>query len=340
MRFVYLIPITIFTLSITFFPGKAWSLKKKVAQSGMTYLAISPGARLSSMGDASVAAVSGIDAVFYNPAVLADLTGKAGCINQVNWLVETKLYTLAAAFSLKNWGALALDFVYMDYGRFTRTQPVDQAIDPRGFLILGDFSVDEFSTGLTYAYRISDRFAFGLKIKHVYEDLGMAPIVSIVKTDTVQLKKNWHLNHWGIDFGTIYHTGFKSLTFAMSLRNFSTDMKYWYEEFQLPLCLRMGLALDLMQAVLPENKDFTVNLAVDALHPSDYLERIHVGTELVYLKRYALRAGYQFNHDVETFSLGCGFQFQLGSVTTQLDYAYTNAQFFKDISRFSLQFIF
>jgi len=321
-------------------PNQAWALKKKVAQSGMTYLAISTSARMSAMGDASVATVTGIEGAFYNPATLADIETLAGALNQVNWLVDTKLYSLALGGKIGPWGSLALDLVYMDYGKFVGTQPVDVAINPRGFIFTGDFSVEDYSIGLSYGYRISDRFAFGLKVKTIHEDLGEAAILQIVETDTVGIKKNWSLNHWGMDFGTIYYTGFKSLAFAMSLRNFSTDMKYWFEEFQLPICLRMGISMDITDFLPGMSEDYQFNVALDATHPNDYLERVHIGGEAVYQKRYALRGGYQFNHDVENFSLGFGLKHEFNGVATIIDYSFTNADYFDNINRFTIQFAF
>ncbi len=316
------------------------AFKKKVAQSGMTYLAISADARQSAMGDAATASVLGVNGVFYNPAVLADIPTFAFGMNQVNWLINTKLYSLAGAGRIGRWGTVALDLVYMDYGKFTRTWPVSTSEDPRGFKILGDFSVEDYAFGLSYAYRISDRFACGVKVKYIHEDLGTAPIMTIVNTNQISVDRNWQIDHWGMDFGTIYYTGFKSLAVAMSLRNFSTDMKYWYEDFQLPLCLRIGLAMDLVALTPAYHDDWALNVAIDATHPNDYTERIHLGTELVYLKHYALRAGYQFNHDVETYALGLGILFRVDDLTANLDYAFTGARYLQDIHRFSIQFSF
>lgn len=337
LKIFNIILLVVFLLQL---PTSLFAFKKKVAQSGMTYLSIGTSARLSAMGDASTAAVEGIDGALYNPAVLADLKGFTGALNQVNWLVDTKLYSLVGAGSLGRWGTIALDLVYMDYGKFIGTKPVDTAVDPRGFIFTGDFSVQDFAVGFSYAYRINDRFAFGFKTKFVHEDLSDASIRTIIKTDTVDLKKNWALDHWGLDFGTTYNTGFKSLTFSMALRNFSTDMKYWYEEFQLPLMLRMGLCMNAAEIFAPPDENFKFNLAVDAMHSNDFLERIHYGAELIFLRQYALRGGYQLNHDVENFALGFGVKLKLAGVTTQLDYAYTHATYFKDISRFSIQFSF
>ncbi len=326
---------------------RAMAAKKKVAQSGMTYLAIGPSARLAAMGDASVASAFGIVGSFYNPAVLTEIDHAAAAVNQVSWLVDTHLYTAAFALSFGDYGTVAFDWINMDYGNIPGTRRVDKSINPNGYVLTGNVGAQDYSFGMSYAKRVSDRFSFGLKFKYVYENLVDAAIVIDEVTDPktgevtkIRRKENWSLRHWGMDFGTIYHTGFRGLRFGMSMRNFSTDMKYWYEAFQMPMELRMGIAVDMAQMISPgqHNSEFLVD--VDAMHPSDYTERVHIGAEWLYLKKFALRAGYQFNHDVETLSWGIGLKFGYFGVKSQLNYAYTFTRYFKDVNRFSLIFEF
>ena len=330
-------------LSIT---HNAWPKKKKVAQSGMTYLAISMGARESAMGDAGTAIVKGLNGMWHNPSVLADIDRFAVSFNQVSWLVDTKLYGVAAAYSLGNWGTVGIDLTYMDFGEIMGTRLVDKSVDYRGFIVTGDIGVEDYAIGLSYARRINDKFAIGFKIKRLHESLGSARYVWNVENEgTAEEKKyykekEWSLDDWGLDFGSVYNIGWKDLTFAMTMQNFSRDMKYWYEEFQTPMCLRMGLAMDVSQLFMPGNADLAVNFAVDALHANDFTERVHLGSEIVYLKRFALRGGYKFNHDVESFTFGIGMNFTVAGFSAALDYAYTSANYFKDINRFSIHFSF
>lgn len=320
--------------------------KKKVAQSGMTYLAISMGARETAMGDASCAIVKGINGMWHNPAVLADIDHFAVAINQVNWLVDTKLYGAALAYSLGNLGTVAMDITYMDFGEILGTRRVDKSVNYRGFIVTGDIGVEDYAIGFSYSKRINNKFALGFKVKRLHERLGNARYVWSVENEGTENEvkhyrvKNWKLENWGLDFGTIYNIGWKSLTFAMTMQNFSPDMKYWYEEFQLPMSLRMGIAMDVADLFFQNNENLAFNVAFDALHPNDYTERIHVGSELIFMKRFALRGGYKFNHDVESLTLGLGMNFELAGVTTIFDYAYTSANYFKDINRFSIQFAF
>jgi hypothetical protein len=333
----------IIIISLLFISGLNAQMKK-VAQSGMTYLAISLGARESAMGNASVASVRGVQGLFYNPAVLAAIEGFAVTANQVNWLADTKLYGLGAAARLGRYGTVGFDVVYMDYGQIVGTRRVDRSVDERGFVITGDINVEEYALGVAYAYPVNDKFSFGAKIKFVHEDLGDVPIAVGVIDQEAQLyeyeDRDWSLNHWGFDVGAHYLIGYKDLAFAIALQNYSGDMTYWTEAFQMPLVIRMGLVMDVSELFMPQNENFNINTTIDAVNPNDYTGRIHIGSEIEYLKIFSLRGGYQFNHDVESFSLGFGVKFDYQGYVGVLDYAYTSAEFFKDINRFSLSFYF
>ena len=298
----------------------SWAIKNKVAQSGMTYLTLSMGARETAMGDACTATTRGINGMWHNLAVLADIKKRMVGFNRVNWLIDTKLYGLALAWSLKNWGTVAVDITYMDFGTIMGTKRVDKSVDPRGFILTGDIGVEDYSIGMAYSRRINDRFAFGLKVKRLHERLGRASYIVSEYDDPAtgekirtRTERDWEIGDWGLDFGTIYDLGWKSLTFGMAIQNFSRDMKYWEEAFQTPLVMRMGLAMDVTDLFLDsKNKPAGFNIAIDALHPNDHTEQVHVGGELTYLDNFALRAGYKFDHEVESLTVGLGLCFDYG----------------------------
>jgi hypothetical protein len=316
--------------------------KKRLGQSGVTYLAISVCARESGMGDAGTATVQGINGMWHNPSVLADVEGLKISLNHVHWLVDTRLSGAALAYTIKNWGTFALDLTYMDYGEVMGTKAVDRSIDPRGYILTGDLGIKDYAIGFAYSRRINEKFSFGLKIKRIHENLGTASYVTDEYQDPesgewirTRDEKEWKLNDWGLDFGTVYNVGWKGLTVAMVMQNLSRDLKYFYEEFQLPLTLKMGIAMDMAQLFLPTEKDIRMLIAVDAIRPIDYSERIHIGSEFILKNIFALRAGYKFNHDVESLTLGIGVNFELAGIPFTIDYAYTKADYFKDVNRFS-----
>ncbi len=327
--------------------GSVSAMKNKVAQSGMTYLAISMSSRETAMGDAGTAITKGINGLWHNPAVLADIKRFSIALNQVDWLIDTKLYGTAFAASLGKWGAIGVDITYMDYGEIIGTRVVDKSVDYRGFVLTGDIGVEDYAVGLAYARRINDKFSLGVKVKRLHERLGRASyVVSEYEDPTTGEKirtrkeKEWKLNDWGLDIGTTYDVGWKGLTFAMAMQNFSRDMKYWNEEFQTPMLLRMGMAMDVTNLFMDPSKSMGLLISVDALHPNDHTERMHVGAELSYLQNYCLRAGYKFNHEVESLTAGFGAQFNLSGLQGSIDYAYGTADYFEDVHRFSIIFSF
>ncbi len=333
--------ITIILLIISFF-NVNFGQQKKAGQSGMTYLSISLGARESAMGNASVASVSGTQGLFYNPGTMTELSGFGLAMNHVSWIADTKVYGFGAAYGSDVYGTIGIDLVYMDYGRIPGTRRVDKSVNERGFILTGDLNISDYAVGIAYAYPVNDLFSFGLKYKFIHENLGTAAIAikEIDKENGIYEyeTRDWNLNHWGFDFGAFYKVGYEDLVLGVALQNFSTDMKYWTEVFQLPLVLRMGMAMDIARVILPDQNNIEINTTFDILHPIDYTERVHVGTELVYAKMFALRAGYKFNYDVEDFSFGVGVKFDLQGYEGSFDYSYTHVEFFENINRLSLNF--
>ncbi len=337
----------ILILTLVLLSNQVLAIKNKVAQSGMTYLAISMAGRETAMGDAGTAASRGINGLWHNPAVLADIKRYSAVMNQVNWLIDTKVYGAAIAASLGKWGVVALDVTYMDYGEIMGTKRVDKSVDYRGFILTGDIGVRDYAIGLAYARRINDKFAMGFKLKRLHERLGKASYVVSEYDDPVtgekvrtRREKDWQLNDWGLDIGTSYNVGWKSLTLAMAMQNFSRDMKYWYEEFQTPMVLRIGMCMDATDLFMDRDKSVGLLVSVDALHPSDHTEQVHAGAEFSYLQNLYLRAGYKFNHEVESLTAGLGVKFDYSGVQGEFDYAYGSADYFEDIHRFSITFSF
>lgn len=340
IRYLFLL-VTTFLFSVQ---STNYAQMKKVGQSGMTYLAISLGARESAMGNASVASVSGTQGMFYNPATLTSLENIGVVLNHVSWIADTQLYGFGAAYSFGDYGTLGLDMIYMDYGDIMGTRRVDKSVDERGFITTGNLNIQDYSIGVSYGFPVNELFSVGLKLKYVHEDLGSVPIAVKEIDQANQIyeyeDREWVINNWGFDFGAYYKIGYKDLVLGVAFQNYSPDMKYWTEHFQLPLVLRMGLAMDIMKFWNDEGGDFELNTSFDVLHPIDYTERVHIGTELAFKKMFFLRAGYKFNYDTEDFSFGLGFNFDFGGVGATLDYAYTHVEFFNSVNRLSLNFNF
>ena len=107
------------------------------------------------------------------------------------------------------------------------------------------------------------------------------------------------------------------------------------DAFQLPLTFLMGAAVDLFE-VLAMNGDNTLLFALDALHPRDYTERLHIGAEFGFMDMAFVRAGYKFNYDVESLSLGGCVKFSLAGIDLRADVAYSMIEYFDNVMKFTV----
>jgi hypothetical protein len=162
---------------------------------------------------------------------------------------------------------------------------------------------------LAYARKISSQFSIGGQIRYLYEYYGSNIIVT---TDGDEVSVDNQIGTLSFDLGTRYHTDFKSLAFSMTIQNFSPDIKYHYESFSPPLIFKIGVSMDLLDLINNPSRSQLL-LAVDALHPRDYSERINVGLEYDYLGMFKLRSGYRYNYDEGDFTFGGGLRYPLRS---------------------------
>ncbi len=312
--------------------------RKKLAQTGFKFLSLSTDSRATSMGTAVTAVENGATAMFYNPSTMAynknmvDATiGTVGWIADINYVYGGISY----APDFGNYGVFGFSFTSVDYGAFIGTVV---APNEMGYLETGVFSPSAYAFGVSYAKALSDKFAVGGSVKYTKQDLGQA-VTDIDATGKYTTENN-SLNAVAFDFGILYRTGFKSLSFAMNVRNFSTEIKYKEETFQLPLTFRIGLAMDVSDFMPEYQKYHSLLVSVDATHPRDYSEQICVGLEYTFMKTFVLRAGYTSPSDDYNFSTGFGVKFGDDIVKYGLDYSYTNFQTFNDVHRITFNVSF
>lgn len=303
---------------------------KKVAQTGMKWLSIPIGARASAMGGAFTAMAGGTESVFWNPAGIAHSEGHTILVNQTQWIADISVFSSALTFDAGKFGMIGASLTNVDWGTLNGTRRADTDV---GYEETGTFSPTNFAVGLSYGKKVSSLFSFGVQIKYIYENLGSNSEGSFDEPSEYTAE----MNVVAMDVGTLYYTGYKDLRFGMSLQNFSPEVKYLAEYFPLPLTFRFGLAMDLM-TMIDEDSDHKVTLAVDALHPRDYSERLHFGGEYQYKNLLFLRMGYKTNYDEESISFGGGINVVLSNLMLSINYSYLTFDHFDAVNMISLDF--
>ena len=308
---------------------------QKLAQTGMKFLSTSLDARANGLGDALTSVEGNSISLFYNPAGMAHVKKMLDVsFGQVNYIADIKYIFGAVAYQpgQGEWGVFGVSFVSVDYGDLLGTI---RAENEQGFLDVGMFSPVGFSFGLGYSKAITSQFSVGGHAKYVKQDLtgGFMNFTSDEVGVAIEAAKSLMV----FDFGVLYNTGFKSLNLGMSIRNFSQEISYIRESFQLPLMFNIGLSMNLMDLADYDQNVHSLLLTVDAKHPRDYPEQLAFGAEYVFMDMFAMRAGYSFPNDEHGFSAGLGFHKAISDYSFGIDYSYTPFGVFDDVHRFTIQ---
>lgn len=306
--------------------------------SAANFLKIGVGSRPMAMGDAAIATINSAEALYWNVAALTRTEGEFSlAVSSMDWLVDTRNSYFAAAYNWESIGSFGIDVQYLDYGKIEETTVYDQNGTGRYL------SANDFMIGFGYARELTDRFAFGLKVKYINETIAEASG-----------------DAFAVDLGAVFVTTFFNNNFrlAASLSNFGTklqfkgrDLSVTYSipdnpsnkqipadlstiEWDLPLLLRFGVSNYFI-----DNEDVSLLVAYDVLDSRDYEVRHNVGAELGLYKMVYLRGGYKFNYDEVTYTVGMGLDFKnIIDYNLKFDYLFLNYGDFGSLNEFSLIF--
>ncbi|MCI0511918.1 PorV/PorQ family protein [candidate division KSB1 bacterium] len=336
-----LIYLLIAVLGVVASVAPAFAEKKKLAQTGFQFLSVPIDARAAGMGEALTSVANNSTALFHNPANMALMNTFADLgLNQNKWIADIQYSS--GSFAINPWngryGVIGFSLLSVNYGDMMGTM-VDESL-AKGYRKTGLFSPSAFTVGLGYAKALTDRFAVGGHIRYVRQELGAStlPLGAVVAgTPPTTASTENSVDVMALDFGTIYRTDFKSLVFGMTVQNFSQEIKYQREGFQLPLTFKIGISMNVLDFFLENARLHALLISIDALHPRDYSERVNIGAEYLLLQMLAVRAGYMYNYDERDFTIGLGIQKNFGNRGLSLDYAYTPFGVFDNVSRMSVR---
>jgi len=331
---IILFGLLMFLFTLAIIPAQAKD--RKLAQTGMKFLSVAPDARSSALSSALTAMNGTSTSLFYNPSTMAGMAPTFHVsLGQLKWIADINYVYATAAFkpAQGNYGVFGISFLSVDYGDFLGTVRAD---NEQGYIDTGVFQPSAFSFGLGYARSLTDKFAVGGQVKYVKQNLTGG--VKGFDAGEVADAKNFDIGVMAYDFGLVYKTGYKSLQLGMNIRNFSAEIKYIRESFQLPLTFKMGVSINMMDFTDIENQQLF--LSVDYVHPRDFEEQIDAGLEYILYNSLALRLGYTAPTDEQGISLGAGFQKDILDYNLGIDYAYTSFGVFNNVHRFSFQFAF
>jgi hypothetical protein len=303
--------------------------EKKLAQTGYQFLSVNSDARAAALAGAMTTVDMGSASLFYNPAAMAMMPAFLDAMaSQNTFIADIKHNTFSLALNpgKNQFGVFGISAQAVDYGEMQGTMVW---ANDRGYVDTHVFNPSAFFVGVGYAKALSAKFSVGGQVKYTAQQLGKS---NVQMTDSLMTKK-YRTNAVAMDFGTLFNTGFRDVKFGMTVRNFSNEIKYVDESFQLPLTFSIGLTANVMNFISKELPHHNLEVYIDWAHPRSYPEYLNLGLEYSFVKKFFLRYGFEQNRDESSSSVGFG----INAFGLQFDYSYTPMKTFEDIQRFTLR---
>lgn len=301
------------------------------SKSGTTiaqFLAIEPGARQAGMGNTGVALYEGIQAVYYNPGALGQLSGPALQFTHSDWYAGINYDYAAGALPLKGVGTLFASVTALNSGDIeVRTVNAPLGTGER-------YTVSDVALGLGYGRQITSRFGAGLQLNYVNESIWHSSSQLL----TMNVGTTYRLTEDGLRLGaSIANLGTRARFDGRDLAilfdgdpdlygdNSSLPGALGTDPFPVPILFRVGLSYP--GTIAPGQK---ILLMADAFHPSDNTESVSLGAEYSLRQFLAVRAGWQnlFLEDSDVgLTLGVGVGGRIGDSRFQFDYAWADHKY-------------
>lgn len=231
------------------------------------FLKLGAGARGTGMGGAFTAVTDGTDSVYWNPAGLNKVEGRALSVMHAAWFEGISYDWASYAQQVNDIGTVGIGIQYLSYGSITGT-------DSTG-LETGSFSPSDIALTLSCARNYLG-FDLGASVKY---------ISSRIKNSA---------SAFALDLGAQYALD-KKITLGAAVQNLGTAMKFRNDEVSLPLNVRIGGAYAVRSYW---------NVAVDVNAPVDYDPSLGLGTEYFYKINSEMKAAGRLGYSTGSKDTG------------------------------------
>jgi hypothetical protein len=302
--------------------------------SGSTFEKLGVGARAAGMGGAFSALADDISALYWNPAGIARLKGINVSATYTQWYAGITHNFIGAVLPISDRYRFGVSLIVLDNGSLSKATIQKDAN-------AGTYNANDLAFGITLAGALTDRFSFGATVKYIRSS------ILDLSADGI-----------GFDAGSLYQTDFYHMKISLALTNLGPDRNFQgnslaivasdptfnstarpadallvTSNFSLPLAFRIGLATDVFQGQMQDQK---LNVAFDFAAHSDGPESYNIGGEYIWNDIIAFRAGYGFNQDQLGLGLGAGFKYKSEDFMGNIDYSINTTKNFGLINRLSI----
>ena len=322
------------------FTAAAVFAQDRAGTSAAPELLIPVGAKYEATAGSANAFVTGVDAIYWNPAGLDMEKSTGGALfSYRQYIAGIGISYLAVGGRFGDLGSIAVSLRSFNIGTISVT--TEDQPDGTGEQLNPTF----FTGGITYSKRLTDRISIGATMNLIDESFGNVSGSAI-----------------GFDFGVQYENlvGINGLGLGVAVKNVGTEMKYggsglyvqatipsagiglsYYKveaaSFQLPSVIDIGLGY---KKSLDDNNSLEV---MGTFENNNFgIDEYRVGADYGFMKTIDIRGGYLFSQTGGAFSSSAGnvslfegWSFGAGVDLTKLtglglsfEYAYVPARYF------------
>jgi len=273
--------VVLFCVLCGFFTSSAFS-----AETGAAFLKIGVGARPLGMGGGYIAIADDVNAIYWNPGGLAQLTKREISAMHNEWIDDLKYEFVGLALPItrmdtdkrnelariKNLGTLAFGIAYLRMGEMEKRGENREKLNET-------FTAYDFAGTISYSRLISPKSSIGINLKIIHQ--------------AIEEEK---ANGFAFDLGTLYRFTAYPLTAGLVIQNLGPKMKFINEEYNLPLTISAGLAYKILGICNfgdPAKAVIGINVTYGIFEKRT---EFGIGTEYWLLNTLALRGRYSVSN--------------------------------------------
>jgi len=311
--------------------------KDRTGTAASPELLIPVGARGVAMGGSPMASVSGVDAIYWNPAGVVRASNSFELMfSNMTYFADMNVVYAAAAVKAGSIGSFALHLKALSVGDIKETT-VDFP-DGTGAI----YSPSYVNVGLTYSSQLIDRVSIGATATY------MSHTIMSVSESGIAL--NFGIQYVGL--------GLQGLSLGVAIKNVGSSMRFEGSDLyqQATYAQNTTRPVEFLSVKAATNElPTTLELGVGYLYKLDDVTNLNVngnyisagfgddeyklGAELGYDNMLFVRGGYNLspnagndavgqNSYLYSWAAGAGYKADLGGFSVQLDYTYQNMKIF------------
>lgn len=298
-------------LVFLFLPSLIFAQYQRPGSTSAQFLKIGVSPRAVGMGNAYISVVKGAEATYYNPAALAWMRQTDVTFNHTEWFAGLNLEFAAISQPFGRVSTFGVSFTAL----YTDEMKVRTPLQPDG---TGEtFYAGAYRVGLSYSRFLTDRVTLGGTLNYTH----------------LSLFSGFSANAISGDIGILYITHFRDFSFGVKIANFGSEVKFVNESYPLPGNFTFGLSMNVI-----DGDEQKLLVSFSAEKPNDGEPLGQLGVEWNWGNVFFVRAGYNLNHDVASYSFGGGLQSDLRGLNLRLDYGYSDFSLLGGAHRFGIGF--